>query len=77
MNTRSTYKAAENMPQWVDTEVAARVLDVDASTVRTYCDRKLLRSKKVGRTVLVSSNSIIAYMTGRKRPGRPKKNPEK
>lgn len=77
MNTRQTYKATENMPTWVDTEVAARVLDVDTGTVRTYCDRKLLRSKHVGRTVLVSSASIIAYMTGRKRPGRPKKNPEK
>ncbi len=72
LNTRRSYNAADKLPAWVDTEVAARVLDVDPSTVRTYCDRKLLRSKHVGRTVLVSSNSIIAYMTGRKRPGRPK-----
>ena len=73
MNTRKTYATVDKLPAWVDAEVAARVLDVDPSTVRTYCDRKLLRSKHVGRSVLISSNSVVAYMTDRKRPGRPKK----
>lgn len=76
MNTRRTYRTTDRLPSWVDTEVAARVIGVEPGTIRSYCDRKLLRSKHVGRTVMVSSASVIKYMTGRKSPGRPAKTKE-
>ena len=76
MNTRKGYDVESRLPAWVDTEVAARVIGVETGTIRSYCDRKILRSKHVGRTVMVSSASVIKYMTGRKSPGRPAKTKE-
>ena len=64
------------MPQanpWLSTDEAAKLLDLPASTVRTYAARGVLRCRRIGRTVQVSSKSVEAYQAGRKGPGRPAK----
>lgn len=68
---------ATTQAAWIETDEAGRLLGLPAGTVRAYCLRGTLRSKRVGRTVLVSSASVSAYLAGRRSPGRPKKNLEK
>ena len=58
---------------WLSTDEAAALLDLPASTVRTYATRGVLRGRKIGRTVQVSSASVKAYQERRKGPGRPAK----
>jgi len=58
---------------WLSTDEAAALLDLPASTVRTYAARGTLRRRRIGRTVQVSSASVRAYQNERKGPGRPAK----
>jgi len=61
------------MPALVTTDVAAELLGLPASTIRTYCDRGVLRSKRFGRAVQVYSKSLRDYAANRKPAGRPAK----
>ena len=65
------------MTTWIETAAAAAALGLPCDTVRQYARRGVLRSKLVGRTVLISSASVREYLSTRRPPGRPKKNPEK
>jgi len=56
---------------WLSTDEAAALLDLPASTVRTYAARGVLRCRRIGRTVQVSAASVSAYQEQRKAPGRP------
>jgi excisionase family DNA binding protein len=58
---------------WLSTDEAAALLDLPASTVRTYATRGVLRVRRIGRTVQVSAASVRAYQAGRRGPGRPAK----
>jgi excisionase family DNA binding protein len=58
---------------WLSTDEAAKLLNLPASTVRTYAARGLLRRRLIGRTVQVSSKSVETYQVRRKGPGRPAK----
>ena len=65
--------AVSTAPIWLSTDEAAALLDLPASTVRTYAARGVLRCRRIGRTVQVSSASVRAYQERRKGPGRPAK----
>jgi excisionase family DNA binding protein len=56
---------------WLSTDEAAALLNLPASTVRTYAARGTLRRRRIGRTVQVSAASVRAYQETRKAPGRP------
>ena len=58
---------------WLSTDEAAALLNLPASTVRTYAARGVLRCRRIGRTVQVSAASVRAYQEQRKGPGRPAK----
>jgi hypothetical protein len=61
------------LPALVTTAVAAAFLDLPASTIRTYCDRGVLRSRRFGRAVQVYPKSLRDYAATRKPAGRPAK----
>ena len=61
------------MPTWLETAEAATALGLPPDTIRQYARRGVLRSKLIGRTVLISASSVQEYLTERRPPGRPKK----
>ena len=58
---------------WLSTAEAAKRLGLPPSTICTYAARGVLRCRRIGRTVQVSSASVEAYQNERKGPGRPAK----
>ena len=63
------------MTTWLETAAAATALGLPPDTIRQYARRGVLRSKLVGRTVLISAASVNEYLAKRRPVGRPRKIP--
>ena len=66
-------KGVNSMSKWLETYEAAKILQLQAGTIRKLCERRLLIHKSIGRTVLVLASSVHKYSQNRRSVGRQKK----
>jgi excisionase family DNA binding protein len=65
------------MPTWLETAEAAAALGLPTDTIRQYARRGVLERKMVGRTVLISAESIKRYQAKRRPYVQTKKHKER